>query len=222
MFPLRDSTPGVSFPVITVMIIMVNVLVFLVEIMAGSQAMESLVYVFGLVPANINPNTYSIGNYYSFLTSTFLHGSWMHVLGNMWMLWIFGDNVEDHMGKVKFLLFYILCGMAAGMTHYVISPQSNIPVIGASGAVAGVMGAYFMMFRKAKVLTYIPPIFLINIPAWIYLGFWAVSQLYCGTADLFSSNSCGQIAFWAHIGGFAAGMLLYKPLLKNTEQRGYM
>ncbi len=221
MFPLRDSTPGVSFPLITVLLVVVNLLVFLAEIMAGPHGMETLVYVYGLIPANINGNAFSIGNYYSFLTSTFLHGSWMHVLGNMWMLWIFGDNVEDHMGKGRFLFFYLLCGLAAGITHYAISPESSVPVIGASGAVAGVMGAYFMMFRKARVLTYIPPIFLINIPAWIFLGFWAISQLYCGTAYLFSSNSCGQIAFWAHIGGFAAGMLLYKPLLKNDEDFRY-
>jgi len=187
------------------------------EIAAGSQALNELIYIFGLVPAFINENTSLLG-YYPVLTSIFLHGGWMHVIGNMWILWLFGDNIEDYMGSSRFLLFYLLCGMAAGLTHYFINPGSEIPVVGASGAVAGVMGAYFLMFRHAKILTYIPPIFLFNLPAWIYLGFWALSQVYCGTADIISANSCGSIAFWAHIGGFAAGMFLYRAFLLEEPQ----
>ncbi len=217
MFPLRDSTPSRSFPVTTVILIMINIVIFIMEIAAGPQALNDLVYIFGLVPAYINEYTSLLG-YYPILTSMFLHGGWMHVIGNMWILWLFGDNIEDYMGSSRFLIFYLLCGMTAGLAHYFINPGSDIPVVGASGAVAGIMGAYFLMFRHAKILTYIPPIFLLNLPAWIYLGFWALSQVYCGTADIISANSCGSIAFWAHTGGFAAGMILYRPFLREEPR----
>jgi len=214
LFPLRDSTPSRSFPVITVAIIIINLLIFILELAAGPQLITEFVYVFGLVPAYINENT-SLTGYYPLLTSMFLHGGWMHLVGNMWILWLFGDNVEDHMGSARYLLFYLICGVAAGLSHFAINPLSDIPVVGASGAVAGVMGAYFLMFKHAKILTFIPPIFLLNLPAWIYLGFWGLSQLYCGTADIISANTCGSIAFWAHIGGFAAGMVLYRLFLRD-------
>ncbi len=217
MFPLRDSTPSRSFPVITVILIIINFLIFIMEMAAGPRVLNDLVYIFGLVPAYLNEQI-SLTAYYPLVTSMFLHGSWMHVIGNMWILWLFGDNIEDYMGSSRFLVFFLLCGLAAGLTHYFINPNSDIPVVGASGAVAGVMGAYFLMFRHAKILTYIPPIFLLNLPAWIYLGFWALSQLYCGTADIISANSCGQIAFWAHTGGFAAGMILYRAFLREEPQ----
>ncbi len=217
MFPLRDSTPSRSFPAITVTLIIINIIIFVMETAAGPQALNDLVYIFGLVPVSLKEQISPLG-FYPIVTSVFLHGSWMHVIGNMWILWLFGDNIEDYMGSSRFLIFYLLCGIAAGLTHYLINPGSDIPVVGASGAVAGVMGAYFLMFRHAKILTYIPPIFLLNLPAWIYLGFWGLSQLYCGTADIISANSCAQIAFWAHIGGFGAGMILYRPFLREVPQ----
>ncbi len=217
MFPLRDSTPSRSFPVITVTLIIINIIIFVMETAAGPQGLSDLVYVFGLVPAFLKEQISPLG-FYPIVTSMFLHGGWMHVIGNMWILWLFGDNIEDYMGSGRFFIFYLLCGMVAGLTHYFINPGSDIPVVGASGAVAGVMGAYFLMFRQAKILTYIPPIFLLNLPAWIYLGFWGLSQLYCGTADIISANSCGQIAFWAHIGGFGAGMILYRAFLREEPQ----
>lgn len=219
MFPLRDSTPSQTFPVVTVVLIVVNAVIFLFEATLSLEQINQLVYVFGMVPANIT--NYSGIGYMSLFTSMFLHGSWAHVIGNMWILWLFGDNIEDRMGKFKFLLFYVICGLAAGVSHYCINPLSNIPVVGASGAVAGVMGAYFLMFRHARVLTFIPPFFLINIPAWVFLGFWVLSQLWCGAADLFSANACGQIAFWAHVGGFLAGMLLYRFFLKPETELLY-
>lgn len=212
MFPLRDSTPSESFPKVTVLLILINLGIFILEIMAGPELLNQLVYVFGLVPAYLN-EPISFISYYPLLTSTFLHGGWMHLIGNMWILWLFGDNIEDHMGSGRFFLFYLICGLAAGMTHYYINPQSSIPVVGASGAVAGVMGAYFLMFKHARILTFVPPIFLFTLPAWVYLGFWGLSQLYCGTADMISANSCGSIAFWAHIGGFGAGMFLHRMFL---------
>lgn len=216
MIPLRDSTRSNSFPIITIFIITANLLVFMLELSAGAY-MNDMVYMFGMVPAYIN-DVVSITGYYPFISSLFLHGSWTHVIGNMWILWLFGDNVEDQMGKVRFLLFYLICGIIAGLAHYYTNPLSNIPVVGASGAVAGVMGAYFKMFKHAKILTYIPPIFLLSLPAWIYLGFWALSQLYYGTMDLIWSQSFGQIAFWAHVGGFLAGMFLYRFFLLNREE----
>jgi membrane associated rhomboid family serine protease len=178
LFPLRDINPSESFPKVTLILILVNLGVFILEIMAGPELLNQLVYIFGLVPAYINDPA-SLISYYPFLTSTFLHGGWMHLIGNMWILWLFGDNIEDHMGSGRFLLFYLICGLLAGMTHYYINPHSTIPVVGASGAVAGVMGAYFWMFRHARILTFVPPFFLFTLPAWIYLGFWALSQLYC-------------------------------------------
>jgi membrane associated rhomboid family serine protease len=216
MIPLRDSTPSRHFPLVTVTLIIINLLIFYYQASLGPQGMEQFIYIFGLVPAYYAHPIPVIG-YLPFLTSMFLHGSWMHVIGNMWILWLFGDNIEDRMGKGKFLLFYLLCGIIAGVTHYAINPGSQVPVVGASGAVAGIMGAYFIMFKKAKVLTFIPPFFLLNLPAWIYLGFWALTQVYCGTAGLVAS-SCQQIAFWAHIGGFAAGMLLHKSFLQQYQR----
>ena len=214
MIPLRDSTPSNSFPFITVSLVVINLFIFWQETFLGMQGIQELFNLFGLVPARYTGVQLAPAGYLPFLTSMFLHGSWMHVIGNMWILWLFGDNVEDRMGKGRFLIFYIVCGLAAALTHYYINPTSPVPVVGASGAVAGVMGAYFLMFKRAKILTFIPPFFLLNLPAWIYLGFWAVSQLWCGAASVFTANACGQIAFWAHIGGFITGMVLHKFFLK--------
>ena len=214
MIPLRDSTPSNTFPLVTVCLIIINLLIFSYETTLGSQALDALIYTFGMVPANYTNYNGSWEGYLPFLSSTFLHGSWMHVIGNMWVLWLFGDNVEDKMGRGRFLFFYLLCGLIAGIAHFIFNPASQVPVVGASGAVAGIMGAYFLMFRHARVFTYIPPIFLLNIPAWIYLGFWALSQLFYGT---FQTLNQGQIAFWAHVGGFAAGMFLYRIFLRSNE-----
>lgn len=214
MFPLRDSTPSNSFPLVTISLIIINLMIFLFETSLGTEALHVLIYSFGLVPAQFVNYSGSWSGYLPIISSTFLHGSWMHVIGNMWVLWLFGDNVEDKMGRGRFLFFYLLCGLLAGLTHIAFNPASQVPVVGASGAVAGIMGAYFLMFRHAKVFTYVPPIFLFNLPAWIYLGFWALSQLYYGT---FQTLDQGQIAFWAHIGGFAAGMILYRFFLRAGD-----
>ncbi|MGR6836879.1 rhomboid family intramembrane serine protease [Syntrophomonas erecta] len=221
MIPLRDSVPSSRFPLVTVMLIIVNLYIFVSQLSLGMEKMENLFYTFGLVPAYYSTPQGAPAGHLPFITSMFLHGGWMHVIGNMWILWLFGDNVEDRMGRGRFLLFYLLCGVLAGATHYYVNPGSTVPVVGASGAVAGVMGAYFLMFHRARVLTLIPPFFLINIPAWIYLGFWAVSQLWCGAADVFTADACGQIAFWAHVGGFAAGMFLYRFFLRPHKSSYY-
>ncbi len=215
MIPLRDSTPSNTFPLITLTIIAINLVIFIWQGSSGAEAMMELFSVWGLVPINYGYGYISPIGYLPFFTSMFLHVNWMHVIGNMWMLWLFGDNLEDKMGKVRFILFYLSCGIIAALTHYFVNPFSGVPVVGASGAVAGVMGAYFLLFKKARVLTFVPPFFLFNIPAWIYLGFWALTQVWCGTASVFLADACGGIAFWAHVGGFVAGMLLYRLFLKN-------
>lgn len=212
MIPLRDSTPSRSFPIVTVLLIITNLFIFYQEISLGSS-LEGFINNYALVPAH-----FSISDLFS---SMFLHAGWMHVIGNMWVLWLFGDNVEDNMGHFKFLLFYLLVGVIGGITHYLANSTSTLPVIGASGAVAGIMGAYFLMFRQARVFTYIPPIFLVTIPAWVYLGFWALTQVYYGATRLVGAQA-GQIAFWAHIGGFVAGMILYRFFLTpETDTVGY-
>ncbi|NLB88116.1 MAG: rhomboid family intramembrane serine protease [Syntrophomonadaceae bacterium] len=211
MIPLRDSTRSQSFPVVTVFLIFMNVYIYIHQVSLGTAGMENIFFSYGLVPVALLNGE----NYASLFSYMFLHGSLMHLIGNMWILWLFGDNVEDKMGKGQFLLFYLICGVLAALSHFVVNPYSYIPVVGASGAVAGVMGAYFLMFKRARILTLVPPFFLINIPAWIYLGFWAISQLWCGAQDIFATGTCGQIAFWAHIGGFVVGMLLYRTFLKK-------
>lgn len=208
MIPLRDSVPSNTFPIVTLTLIAVNTFIFIYELSLGPDGMNFLFQLFGIIPANYSAAASAPLGYLPFASSMFLHGGWMHLIGNMWILWLFGDNVEDRMGHMKFLIFYMICGVLAGLSHYYINSYSVIPVVGASGAVAGIMGAYFLMFRSAKVLTFIPPFFLFNLPAWIYLGFWAGSQLWSGAVDTFGGTSGDQIAFWAHVGGFAAGMLL--------------
>jgi membrane associated rhomboid family serine protease len=150
----------------------------------------------------------------------FLHGGWMHFLGNMWTLYLFGDNVEDRMGPVRYLVFYLLSGLAAGLTHYLTDPGGTVPTIGASGAIAGVLGAYCLLFPLARVITLVPVFFfpfIFEVPAVFYLGIWFVSQLYSGTLALMSPQYYEGVAWWAHVGGFVAGMVLL-PLFKKSRE----
>lgn len=195
-------------------------MVFLFEVSLGGEVMNSFAYVFGLVPANYSHHLETPLGYLPFITSAFLHGSWMHIIGNMWILWLFGDNVEDKMGRPKFLVFYLTCALIAALAHFFFNYNSTVPVVGASGAVAGVMGAYFLMFRQSKVLTFLPPFFLFNIPAWVFLGFWALLQLWGGASGLMAAGDTQSVAFWAHIGGFVAGMVLYRGFLRSSPIPG--
>lgn len=213
MIPLRDSTPSSSLPLVTILIILANIYVFYLQISGGLSGMEAMVYEEGFIPALFWHNPFSA------VTYMFLHGSLMHIVSNMWMLWLLGDNVEDRMGKMRFLLFYILCGIIAALVHYYINPDSPIPVVGASGAIAGVMGAYFIMFPRARILTWVPPFFLFTFPAWFYLGVWILTQLWAGLGSL-ALPASSTIAFWAHIGGFAAGALLH-PFFAKKEKYPY-
>ncbi len=214
MIPLRDSTPSSTFPSVTLSIIALNLVVFFFQLTFGYEAMDLIVEQWGLIPSSFNNLAKNQNGMLPLITYMFLHGGWMHVIGNMWSLWLFGDNLEDKMGKVRFVLFYLVCGLCAALIHCLMFPSSSIPVVGASGAIAGVMGAYFMMFRKARVLTFIPPFFILPLPAWIFLGFWALSQLWGGAFSLLGGEGYSSIAFWAHIGGFITGMLAYRLFLK--------
>ena len=205
MFPLRDTQPSYSKPVVTLFLIVVNLLVFIFEISLDPYTRNDFIAVHGLVPDHFSLLT--------LLTSMFLHGGWLHVLGNMWFLWIFGDNIEDILGHGKYLLFYLLCGAAAGMAQYLASPSSRVPMVGASGAIAGVMGAYLIRFPHARIKTlFFVFVFIttVDVPAWLMLIFWFVSQLFNGVGTIGYSHVSegGGVAFMAHVGGFLAGILL--------------
>lgn len=222
MIPLRDTIRSYSFPVINWSIIITNGLVFLYQIGLPESELFSFIRTFGLVPNQINlsdPTSWT-----TLFSNMFLHGGFFHILSNMWILYIFGDNVEDRMGSGRYLIFYVLSGLAANVLQLYFVQGSDIPIIGASGAIAGVLGGYFLLFPRARVITlillFIFPWF-VELPAVIYLGFWFVSQLYSGLFSLGmpSGGAMGGIAWWAHIGGFAFGFLMVNVF--RRRQRAY-
>ena len=222
--PIRDTIPSRYAPVVTWCLIAINASIFLGEVSLGPQEVERLFYLFGLVPARYTHGwaALSIGDYLPFLTSMFLHGGWNHIVGNMWMLWIFGDNVEDAMGPVRYLLFYLLTGLAAGLTQCLTNPDSMIPTVGASGAISGVLGAYFMLYPRARIIAMFPvffwPVFF-QLPAVTYLFVWYLNQMVAGALAGLSSADVGGIAFWAHVGGFAAGVVLHRAFVVPARLR---
>jgi len=216
MIPLRDTIRSKNYPVVNTAIIVLNVLVFIVELSQG-EGLHGFVNTYGLVPVRYsNPSIssdYTFGyQVFSFLSFMFLHGGFLHLLGNMWSLYIFGDNVEDRLGPFRYLLFYLVCGFASGVSHLVINWHSQMPTIGASGAIAGVMGAYMILYPKSRILTLIPIFFffhLAEIPAVFFLGIWFIFQF------LSAASTAGQagIAWWAHIGGFIFGIIFLRLFL---------
>jgi membrane associated rhomboid family serine protease len=216
MIPIRDTTPTKTIPVVNNTIIGINVVFFLVQLAQG-PAQDHFVYLYGLVPAKFTvPEVsayFSLGQrILSLFTFMFLHGGFLHLIGNMWSLYIFGDNVEDRLGPARYIIFYLLCGLASGMTQLLFNVHANIPTIGASGAIAGVMGAYFVLYPSSRILTLIPIIFIpwfVEIPAFFFLGIWLLLQVFNAAG---SSGQAGGIAWWAHIGGFVFGVLLLKLL----------
>ena len=218
MLPLRDSIPRVHTPLATYALIAVNTVVFLMTVTMPKPEMQVFFHVFGVVPARFSDPAWAAavgypgGGVWSFVTYMFLHGGWLHYLANMWTLWIFADNIEDVMGPVRFLAFYLVCGLVALGVHYVFNMSGTMPVVGASGAIAGVMGAYFLLYPQARVLTLVPIFFfplIFELPAVLFLGIWFLSQFVSGVSD-----ASGGIAWWAHIGGFLAGMLLLSVFRK--------
>ncbi len=217
MFPLKDTIPRTAFPSITWTLIILNGIIFLFEISIPKNILGMIFYHFGLVPARYSyPNwAYIHGlpfdDYFSFLTNMFLHEGWLHIIGNMWFLHLFGSTVEDRMGHGRFLLFYLLSGIASSVIYFMADIHSKVPAFGASGAIAGVMGAYIVMFPKARILTLIPIFFFplfVELSAFVYIGFWFILQLFSGTLSFASPATGGGIAWWGHIGGFIAGIVL--------------
>jgi len=213
MIPLRDTIPSARFPIINLTLIALNTLCFLHELSLG-DGLQGFIQTFGLVPARFhNGGAAEIG---SLVSSMFLHSSWLHLLGNMLFLYIFGDNVEDRLGHLRYVCFYLLCGAAAGVAQTYALPGSLLPMIGASGAIAGVTGAYFLFFPTARVVTLVPIFFffqIIEIPAVVFLLFWFLMQLMYGMVTISAAGEVvGGVAWWAHIGGFLFGMIA-APLL---------
>ncbi|MGD2187727.1 MAG: rhomboid family intramembrane serine protease [Desulfobacterales bacterium] len=214
MIPLRDTIPTRNYPVVNTTIIGINVVVFFIQLLQGAE-IDKFIYIYGLVPARYSvpqvAQYFTTGQQvFSLISFMFLHGGFWHILGNMWSLYIFGDNVEDRLGPIGYALFFLLCGIASGLSHMILNLHSNLPTIGASGAIAGVMGAYFLLHPRSKILTLIPIFFIpyfINIPAFVFLGLWFVLQFINAAG---SHGLGGGIAWWAHIGGFLFGMLFLK------------
>jgi membrane associated rhomboid family serine protease len=223
MFPIRDDAPRSTTPYVNYFLIALNIAIFLFEASLPRHSRQLFEMEFALVPHNllswasgVVPAAYAFP---PIITSMFLHASWPHVLLNMWGLYIFGDNVEDRLGHFGYLLFYLASGLGAAFTHLAFNLNSQVPTVGASGAIAGVMGAYFILYPKARVLVWFFFIFFFWIPAWLVLGFWFVGQLLSGAASVLtpSNGNVGGVAFWAHVGGFVTGLLLIKIMPKQSR-----
>ncbi len=222
MIPLRDTIPSQTYPIVTYTLIGINIAVYLIQLSKG-PAMAEFVYTYGLVPARftdagIRSEFPLIAHLTAMVSFMFLHGGFWHILGNMWTLYIFGDNVEDRLGSFSYLVFYLAAGFVSGILHLFLNLDSNIPTIGASGAIAGVMGAYFILYPRARIITLIP-IFIfpliIEIPAFFFLGFWFFLQVLNAAA---TSGFVSGIAWWAHIGGFVFGVVFLQYFLRLPEK----
>jgi membrane associated rhomboid family serine protease len=219
MFPLRDTVRSYTFPVVNWLFIVANAIVFLFEISLSPQALNRFILTFALVPVRLHifqpaALLQDPRPLVTLFTHMFLHGGWFHILSNMWVLYIFGDNIEDRMGSVRYFLFYILSGLVAALSQVLIAPNSTQPALGASGAIAGVLGAYLLLYPRSRVITLILLFFIpwfVEIPAIFFLGIWFITQLFSGISSLgVQTASMGGVAWWAHIGGFIFGMLFYR------------
>jgi membrane associated rhomboid family serine protease len=228
MIPLRDDAPRFSTPYVTYFLIALNGLVFLFELMLAPGERMLFLAQFGVVPSHVSgllhgqPGITVEAAFLPIFTSMFLHGSWLHIIANMWALWIFGDNIEDYLGPFRYLLFYLVTGILANGAQTLFNPDSAVPTIGASGAIAGVMGAYFLLYPSARVLTFLF-VFFTWLPAWIVLGYWFLVQFVSGAATSISSagQDSGGVAFWAHVGGFLAGVALIKLAPARPQRYRY-
>ncbi len=222
MIPLKDNETVHVFPLVNTLLIAANVLVFLFDITLGPNALKHELLTWGLVPERFLL-CMCFAQVKTIFTSMFLHSGWLHLISNMWALFIFGDNVEDSMGHLRYLLFYLICGVAAATTQIIAQAYTTLPMIGASGAIAGVLGAYLLLYPRSKVLTLIPIFFIpyfLEIPAIIYLGFWFFAQFFAGLFSLSRYSAAtqqGGIAVWAHVGGFCAGLILVKLFAQHKE-----
>ncbi len=230
MIPIRDTAPTLTKPVVVKAIVALNIVVFLYEVSLGQQV-SGFLMTFGLIPARYFYLAHTgqagfLARTYPIFTSMFLHGGWLHIIFNMLFLWIFGDNLEDRLGHLRFVVFYLACGAAGAYAQTYLNPASNLPMIGASGAIAGIMGGYLLLFPKARILTLVPIFYFIQVvelPAFLFLGFWFLIQFASGTAGLMGASKVrGGTAWWAHIGGFALGMLLVKVLDRGKRKSQWL
>jgi len=224
MFPVQTTVPLRNPPVVTWALIALNCVVFLYQISLSEPDLELFLSRFALIPARYfapgAPSSLSVLDFLPFVTNMFLHGGWLHLILNMWTLWLFGRTVEDRFGSARYLLFYLLCGAVASTTHALLNATSEIPALGASGAIAGVLGCYMRMFPLSRVVVMIPILFFpffFELPAIVFTGLWFLVQVMQGTADLFGPPAGAGVAWWAHIGGFVAGFLL-TPLLQQSKR----
>jgi membrane associated rhomboid family serine protease len=228
MLPLQDDQPRYSTPYVTYFLIGLNLVIFFFEWTLDPASLKNLIFQLAIVPAHLtaflagSPKYPLVAVVLPFFTSMFVHGSWMHVIGNMWFLHIFGDNIEDYLGHFKFLVFYLLSGVMAMAAQVVSNPSSRVPALGASGAIAGVLGAYFLLYPRARVLTWFF-VFVVYVPAWLILGYWFALQFLSGTVTslTYEGRSVGGVAFWAHVGGFVAGMILIKLFPARSRRSPY-
>jgi membrane associated rhomboid family serine protease len=247
MFPLKDDAPRIGTPYVNYVLIVVNCVAFFLSLnwqMRLPEPRAEIMILLGVVPARFTVVLFNhgyvpwdlisdLGMRYvppmnavlPYFTSMFLHGSWLHLIFNMWALWIFGDNVEDYLGHSLYLVLYLVCGVAAALLHTLFNIASVVPTVGASGAIAGVMGAYFVLFPRARVLTLVPLffVFFLWLPAWVVLGYWFIAQFLSGAATSIATHGAASsgIAFWAHVGGFVAGVLLIKVFPVRTRRYHY-
>ena len=229
MIPFRDNIPSRSFPIVTVVVILVNVVVFFQELLLGRQ-LAAFIQSYGLVPLRWVDSVFTLDpaalpNMVTLFSAMFLHGGWLHLIGNMWYLWIFGDNVEDYLGHLPYLVFYLTCGLLGNLAHVLFNWSSTVPSIGASGAIAGVLGAYLLLFPGARVLTLVPLFIfwpIIELPAVLLLGFWFLEQFLSGFSSFaLTPQGGGGVAWFAHIGGFLAGMILIARTKRARRRRSY-
>jgi membrane associated rhomboid family serine protease len=231
MLPIRDDQPRYSTPWVNSFLIGLNVVIFLFEFSLDPRSLDLLIHQFGVVPSHLASFLSGSPRYplpaivLPFFTSMFLHGSWLHVIGNMWFLYIFGDNVEDYLGHFSYLVFYLLTGLIAMGTQVLVNLHSPVPTVGASGAIAGVLGAYFVLYPRARVLTWFFELIFVFlwIPAWIWLGIWFVVNFLSGTETALAVHrqNMGGVAFWAHVGGFISGALMIKLFPERARRYPY-
>lgn len=228
MIPYRDTVPLRYTPWMTWALIATNFGLFIMLQFLPERAREHVFFLYGLVPARIAHPEWAVwrglppNDYTPFVTSMFLHSDWLHVVLNMWLLWIFGDNIEDRMGSVRFLAFYLICGFAAGALQIYANPDAVVPMIGASGGIAGIMGAFYFLLPRARIViwVFLLPIF-VQVPAIAFLGVWVIVQLYKITSGLAGEGVDADVAWWGHLGGFIAGMLLHRFFLSTQRAASF-
>ncbi|TXL13596.1 rhomboid family intramembrane serine protease [Methylococcaceae bacterium HT3] len=224
MIPIRDTAPCYTKPYVTWALIFICISLFLLLEFSADQFHHYVIYIYGMVPARYtNPEWaiamgYPVDYYFSCISNLFLHGGWWHLIMNMWFLWIFADNIEDRMGHGRFIVFYLLCGFIATMVQWFYTPGLVVPVVGASGAIAGVLGAYFFLYPYAKIVLWVPILFLpifVEVPAIAFIGIWVIFQMSKVTTSIMFYEGASDVALWAHLGGFIAGFLLFQYFLRK-------